>query len=132
MTPHVTQRATQRVTQPGHRSANLGVTPRVTQRMTQRVKQSETQSYNKKKIAEIKFKEQVISNILITICLITFVGSLLSVRPFIKNMTSEIKFTHVAKEYKTDFKKNKENPRITITKQINNRKIPLSGSNANE
>ena len=79
------------------------------------------QSYNKKKIAEIKFKEQVISNILITICLITFVGSLLSVRPFIKNITSEIKFTHVAKEYKTDFKKNKENSNQRTSKSKTNK-----------
>ncbi len=63
------------------------------------------QSYNKKRIAEIKFKEQVISNILITVCLIAFIGSLLSVRPLIKSVTSEIKFTHVAKEYKSNFKK---------------------------
>ena len=79
------------------------------------------QSYNKKKIAEIKFKEQVISNILITICLITFVGSLLSVRPFIKNMTSEIRFTHVAKEYKTDFKKSKENSNQRSSKSKTNK-----------
>ena len=79
------------------------------------------QSYNKKKIAEIKFKEQVISNILITVCLITFVGSLLSVRPFIKNMTSEIRFTHVAKEYKTDFKKSKENSNQRSSKSKTNK-----------
>ena len=35
------------------------------------------QSYNKKKIAEIKFKEQVVTNILITLFLITFVISLI-------------------------------------------------------
>ena len=67
------------------------------------------QSYNKKKIAEIRFKEQVFGNLLITICLITFIGSLLSVRPFIKTVTNEIKFTHVAKEYKSNFTKIKEN-----------------------
>ena len=38
----------------------------------------------------------------------------------------------VFKPFLSLFKKNKENPRITITKQINNRKIPLSGSSANE
>ena len=63
------------------------------------------QSYNKKKIAEIKFKEQVIANMVITLCLITFVVSLLSVRPFIKLVTSEIKFTHVAREYKSNIRK---------------------------
>ena len=34
------------------------------------------QSYNKKRIAQIKFKEQVITNVLITLFLITFVGIL--------------------------------------------------------
>ncbi len=62
------------------------------------------QSYNKKKIAEIKFKEQVLTNILITLFLITFAISLISVRPFIKTVTTEIKFTYVAKEYKSNFK----------------------------
>ena len=61
------------------------------------------QSYNKKKIAEIKFKEQVVTNILITLFLITFAISLISVRPFIKTVTNEIKFTYVAKEYKSNF-----------------------------
>ena len=61
------------------------------------------QSYNKKKIADIKFKEQVVTNILITLFLITFAISLISVRPFIKTVTNEIKFTYVAKEYKSNF-----------------------------
>ncbi len=64
------------------------------------------QSYNKKKVAEIKFKEQVVTNILITLFLITFVISLISVRPFIKTVTNEIKFTYVAKEYNSNFKNN--------------------------
>ena len=71
------------------------------------------QSYNKKRIADIRFKEQVFANILITICLIVFVGSLLSIRPFIKTVTSEIKFTHVAKEYKSNFKKVEDNKEFT-------------------
>ncbi len=72
------------------------------------------QSYNKKKISEIELKEQVITNILITLFLITFVVSLMSVRPYIKTVTSEIKFTHVAKEYKSSFKNKK------IAKKPNN------------
>ncbi len=71
------------------------------------------QSYNKKRIADIRFKEQVFANILITICLIVFVGSLLSIRPFIKTVTSEIKFTHVAKEYKSNFKKVEDKKEFT-------------------
>ena len=67
------------------------------------------QSYNKKKIAEIKFKEQVITNISITVLLIGFVISLMTVRPYIKLVTSEIKFTHVAKGYKSNIKNNFKN-----------------------
>ena len=59
-------------------------------------------SYNKKKIAEIRFKEQVLTNVLITCCLIIFLISLVSVRPYIKTVTNEIKFTYIAKEYKTN------------------------------
>ena len=61
-------------------------------------------SYNKKKIAEIKFKEQVILNIVLTIAILGFIMSLISVRPYIKLVTSEIKFTHIAKEYKSNSK----------------------------
>ena len=43
------------------------------------------QSYNKKKIAEIKFKEQVTTNILITLCLIALMVSIITVRPLIKS-----------------------------------------------
>jgi len=65
------------------------------------------QSYNKKKIAEIKFKEQVITNIVLTACLLAFVISLISIRPYIKTVTNEIRFTYVAQEYKSNFKSNK-------------------------
>ena len=57
-------------------------------------------SYNKKRIAEIKFKEQVATNVLITFCLIAFIVGIMTTRPLIKNITNEIKFTYVAKEYK--------------------------------
>ena len=59
-------------------------------------------SYNKKKIADIRFKEQVLTNVLITCCLIVFLISLVSIRPYIKTVTNEIKFTYIAKEYKTN------------------------------
>ena len=61
-------------------------------------------SYSKKKIAEIKFKEQVLTNVLITCCLIVFLVSLVSIRPYIKTVTSQIKFSYVAKEYKSNKK----------------------------
>ena len=61
-------------------------------------------SYNRKKIAEIKFKEQVTTNIVLTLVLLGFITSLMSIRPYIKVVTNEIKFTHIAKEYKSNFK----------------------------
>jgi Bax protein len=64
-------------------------------------------SYNKKKIAEIKFKDLVITNVVLTTCLLVFVISLISIRPYIKTLTNEMKFTYVAKEYKSNFKSNK-------------------------
>ena len=63
-------------------------------------------SYNKKKIAEIKFKDLVITNVVLTACLLVFVISLISIRPYIKTLTNEMKFTYVAKEYKSNFKFN--------------------------
>ena len=60
-------------------------------------------SYNKKKIAEIRFKEQLITNIILTVALLGFITSLISIRPYIKVVTDEIKFTHVAKEFKSNF-----------------------------
>ncbi len=62
------------------------------------------QSYSKKRIAEIKFKEQVLTNVLVTCCLIIFLISLFSVRPHIKSVTNEIKFSYIAKEYKSNQK----------------------------
>ena len=66
-------------------------------------------SYNRKKIAEIKFKEQVATNIILTLVLLGFITSLMGIRPYIKVVTNEIKFTHIAKEYKSDFKKDFKN-----------------------
>ena len=65
------------------------------------------QSYSKKRIAEIKFKEQVITNMVLTACFLVFVISLISIRPYIKTVTNEMKFTYVTKEYKSNFKSNK-------------------------
>jgi Bax protein len=80
------------------------------------------QSYNKKKIAEIKFKEQLITNIVLTACLLVFVVSLISIRPYIKTVTNEMKFTYVAKEYKSNFESNKF-PKNLNTQQDDNKKL---------
>ena len=66
------------------------------------------QSYSRKQVAEIKFKEQVITNLILTIALLGFITSLITIRPYIKIVTDEIKFTHVAKEYKSNFTDEKQ------------------------
>ena len=70
-------------------------------------------SYNKKKISEIKFKEQVFTNILVTCILIIFVMSIISSRPYIKSVTNQIKFSYVAKEYKINKNQVKKAQKIT-------------------
>ena len=60
-------------------------------------------SISRKQVAQIKFKEQVITNVVLTLTIIGFITSLISIRPYIKVVTDEIKFTHVAKEYKSTF-----------------------------
>ena len=75
-------------------------------------------SYNKKKIAEIRFKEQVVTNIVLTVTLLAFITSLITIRPYIKLVTSEVKFTHIAKEYKSNFKSKSKFPKKQNKKQL--------------
>ena len=80
------------------------------------------QSFNRKQVAQIKFKELVITNIVLTLVLLGFITSLIGIRPYIKVVTDEIKFTHVAKEYnqlwneKQNFKKPLIKKKILMTK----------------
>ena len=76
------------------------------------------QSYNKKKIAQLKFKEQVVTNLLITLCLLTFITSIVTIRPFIKVVTSEIKFTYIAKGYSSFDKNIIKKPNTSKSKSI--------------
>ena len=73
-------------------------------------------SYNKKKIAEIKFKEQVVTNIVLTIALLGFITSLITIRPYIKVVTNDIKFTHIAKGYKSNFQ-TKDDKALNVLKK---------------
>ena len=74
-------------------------------------------SFSRKQVAKIKFQELVITNIVLTLVLLGFITSLIGIRPYIKVVTDEIKFTHVAKEYKSNFgTKNK------VSKNLDNKK----------
>jgi len=74
-------------------------------------------SFSRKQVAKIKFKELVITNIVLTLVLLGFITSLIGIRPYIKVVTDEIKFTHVAKEYKSSFGTSNK-----ISKNLDNRK----------
>ena len=54
-----------------------------------------------KAIAKQELKENSIRNIYLSIGFIFFIGCLITMRPYIKNIVNEVKFTYVAEEYKT-------------------------------
>ena len=81
-------------------------------------------TYNKKKIAEIRYKEQVVTNVVLTIALLGFITSLMTIRPYIKLVTSEVKFTHIAKEYKSNFKLNNKSVDTSNNKKKFEKVVP--------
>ncbi len=69
-----------------------------------------------KAMAKQELKENSIRNLYLSLAFIFFIGSLIAVRPYIKNVVNEIKFTYVAEEYKSPdknkSKKKKKEPKI--------------------
>ena len=55
-----------------------------------------------KAIAKHELKENSRRNLYLSISFIFFIGFLITIRPYIKNVVNEVKFTYVAEEYKTD------------------------------
>ena len=71
-----------------------------------------------KAIAKQELKENSIRNLYLSIGFIFFIGFMISVRPYIKNIVNEVKFTYVAQEYKTiKTDKNKETKKKEIIKE---------------
>jgi len=70
-----------------------------------------------KAIAKQELKENSIRNLYLSIGFVFFIGSLIAMRPYIKNTVNEVKFTYVAEEYKTKkivkSKKNKKEKKET-------------------
>ena len=54
-----------------------------------------------KAIARQELKENSIRNLYLSIGFIFFIGCLIAMRPYVKNIVNEVKFTYVAEEYKT-------------------------------
>ena len=55
-----------------------------------------------KAIAKQELKENSIRNVYLSIALVFFIGFFISMRPYIKSVVNEVKFTYVAEEYKTE------------------------------
>ena len=54
-----------------------------------------------KAILKQELKENSIRNVYLSLAFVFLVGCLITMRPFIKNLVNEVKFTYVAEEYKT-------------------------------
>ena len=54
-----------------------------------------------KAIAKEELKQNTFTNIYLSIFVIFFIGSLILMRPYVKNVVNEVKYTYVAEEYKT-------------------------------
>ena len=70
-----------------------------------------------KAIAKQQLKEDSIRNIYLSIAFIFFIGCLVTMRPYIKNVVNEVKFTYVAEEYKTT--------KITKSEKIKKKKTEI-------
>jgi len=74
-----------------------------------------------KAIAKQELKENSIRNVYLSICFIIFVGCLIATRPYIKSVVNEVKFTYVAKEYKssetTEIKKTQKSKKTKKTQE---------------
>ena len=58
--------------------------------------------------AKQELKENTLRNIYLSVAFIFFIGALIGMRPYIKNVVNEVKFTYVAEEYKLQKDQTKE------------------------
>ena len=70
-----------------------------------------------KAIAKQELKENSIRNVYLSFAFIFFIACLISMRPYIKNVVNEVKFTYVAEEYKT--------PKISKSKKTTKKKSEI-------
>ena len=70
-----------------------------------------------KAIARQELKENSIRNIYLSIAFVIFLGSLITIRPYIKNVVNEVKFTYVTEEYKSPKKSKLKKAEIKKTEK---------------
>ena len=71
-----------------------------------------------KAIAKQELKANTVTNIYLSIFVIFFIGSIILMRPYIKNVVNEVKFTYVAKEYRLSDVEQKKKIEKKKTKEI--------------
>ena len=65
-----------------------------------------------KAIAKHELKESSIRNVYLSLAFIFFIGSLIVIRPYIKNVVNEVKFNYVAESYKLPENQKKQKNKI--------------------
>ena len=71
-----------------------------------------------KAIAKEELRQNSIRNIYLSFAFIFFIGCLISVRPYIKHIVTEVKYSNVAEEYKTAIKLKSKNNKKTKNEQV--------------
>ena len=71
-----------------------------------------------KAIAKQELREDAIRNIYLSVAFVFFVGCLIVMRPYIKNVVNEVKFTYVAQEYKSTKTDKSKKAKIKKDKKI--------------
>ena len=83
-----------------------------------------------KAIAKQELKENSIRNAYLSFALIFLIGSLITIRPYIKNVVNEIKFTYVAEEYKSG-EKNKSKKKVKKKTEAKTEETNVESKNDN-
>ena len=80
-----------------------------------------------KAIAKQELKENSIRNVYLSLAFIFFIGCLVTVRPYIKKIVTEVQFTYVAEEYKQP--KVSKQKKTEKTKKIEETEVPEQHDN---
>jgi Bax protein len=75
-----------------------------------------------KAIAKLELKENSIRNLYLSLGLVFFIGFMITMRPYIKNVVNEVKFTYVAQEYKQPKKAKPNKKKLEAKKETTNKK----------
>ena len=83
-----------------------------------------------KAIAKHELKESSIRNVYLSLAFIFFIGSLIVIRPYIKNVVNEVKFNYVAEAYKLpENQKNQKKQKNKILQKAEEPKIVVENDN---